>query len=368
MADAAALPIALDAMGGDNAPREIVRGALLGAARLGVSVALVGRRADVEREIAAAVGDASLAKAAGGDAASLASARTRLSIVEADEVIAMDEHPAAAVRAKKGASVVVACAMVAEGRARAVVSAGNSGAVLAAALFTVKRLRGVARPAIGTSLPRADGLSTFVVDVGANADCKPEWLAQFGVMGSVYAQAMMGVRGPRVGLLSNGEEPGKGSALVQAASPLLEAAPIRFIGNVEGKDLFRDVCDVAVTDGFTGNIALKTAEGIGEFLFSAISAEARKSLQGKVGGLLLKPKLRPIRDRADYRSTGGALLLGVDGEVVIAHGRSDAEAIVSALRVARDAADRDVHTIIGREIAAVAATTPAESTEEAVTP
>ena len=335
----ASLPIALDAMGGDNAPREIVRGALLGAARLGVDVALVGRRADVERELSAA--------------SDVGEARVRISVVDAAEVIGMDEHPAAAVRAKKGASVVVACGMVAEGRARAVVSAGNSGAVLAAALFTVKRLRGVARPAIGTSLPRADGLSTFVLDVGANADCKPEWLAQFGVMGSVYAQAMMGVRGPRVGLLSNGEEPGKGSALVQAASPLLEAAPIRFVGNVEGKDLFRDVCDVAVTDGFTGNIALKTAEGIGEFLFSAISAEARKSLQGKVGGLLLKPKLRPIRDRADYRSTGGALLLGVDGEVVIAHGRSDAEAIVSALRVARDAADREVHTVIGREIAAV---------------
>ncbi len=346
------LPIALDAMGGDHAPREIVRGALLGAARLGVDVALVGRWAEVERELRDAMGDAALARAA-GDAAGLAAARARLSIVDAASVIGMDEHPAAAVRAKKDASVVVACELVASGRARAAVSAGNSGAVLAAALFHVRRLRGVARPAIGTSLPRADGLSTFVVDVGANADCKPEWLAQFGVMGSVYAQAMMGVTSPRVGLLSNGEEPGKGSALVQAASPLLAAAPIRFVGNVEGKDLFRDACDVAVTDGFTGNIALKTAEGIGEFLFSAISVEARKSLQGKIGGALLKPKLRPIRDRADYRSTGGALLLGVDGEVVIAHGRSDAEAIVSALRVARDAADREIHSVIGREIAAV---------------
>jgi glycerol-3-phosphate acyltransferase PlsX len=327
---------------------------LLGASRLGVDVALVGRADDVSRELAAAVG---------ADAA-LAGARSRVSVVDAAEVIEMDEHPAAAVRAKKGASVVVACSLVAEGRARAVVSAGNSGAVLAAALFSVKRLRGVARPAIGTSLPRADGLSTFVLDVGANADCKPEWLAQFGVMGSVYAQAMMNVTSPRVGLLSNGEEPGKGSALVQAASPLLAAAPIRFVGNVEGKDLFRDVCDVAVTDGFTGNITLKTAEGIGEFLFSAISSEARKSLQGKIGGALLKPKLRPIRDRADYRSTGGALLLGVDGEVVIAHGRSDAEAIVSALRVADVAARRDVHSTIGAAIAA----TPAESIEEPVTP
>lgn len=348
------LPIALDAMGGDHAPREIVRGALLGAARLGVRVALVGIGEAVEREIAAAVAD-------GVDA----SARDRVEVVHAGEVIAMDEHPAAAVRSKKDASVVVACAMVAGGRARAAVSAGNSGAVLAAALFHVKRLRGVARPAIGTALPRSDGATTFVVDVGANADCRPEWLAQFGVMGSVYAREMMGVSSPRVGLLSNGEEPGKGSQLVQAASPLLAAAPIRFVGNVEGKDLFRDVCDVAVTDGFTGNIALKTAEGVGEFLFSAISVEARKSLQGKVGGLLLKPKLRPIRDRADYRATGGALLLGVDGEVVIAHGRSDAEAVVSALRVAKAAADRDVHSLIARD---VVATDAGITSEETVSP
>jgi phosphate acyltransferase len=340
------LPIALDAMGGDNAPREMVRGALLGAARLGVSVALVGQSEVIESQLAAA------------EAA--ADARARITVVEAREVIAMDEHPAAAVRAKKDASVVVACEMVASGRARAMVSAGNSGAVLAAALFHVKRLRGVARPAIGTTLPRADGASTFVLDVGANADCKPEWLAQFGVMGSVYAEAMMGVSSPRVGLLSNGEEPGKGSALVQAATPLLAAAPIRFVGNVEGKDLFRDVCDVVVTDGFTGNVALKTAEGIGEFLFSAISTEARKSLQGKVGGALLKPKLRPIRDRADYRSTGGALLLGVAGEVVIAHGRSDAEAVVSALRVAATAAERNVHGVIGARIGSTGITEESE--------
>lgn len=351
MADAAAMPIALDAMGGDNAPREIVRGALLSASRLGVPIALVGRREAIERELAAA--------------SDLSDGRRLMSIVEAGSVIEMDEHPANAVRAKKDASVVVACGLVASGDARAVVSAGNSGAVLAAALFHVKRLRGIARPAIGTSLPRADGASTFVLDVGANADCRPEWLAQFGVMGSVYAQAMMGVASPRVGLLSNGEEPGKGSALVQAASPLLAAAPIDFIGNVEGKDLFRDVCDVAVTDGFTGNITLKTAEGIAEFLFSAISAEARKSLQGKIGGALLKPKLRPIRDRADYRNTGGALLLGVAGEVVIAHGRSDAEAIVSALRVAASAAGRAVHSTIAN---AIASTAPAEAIEEAVTP
>ena len=339
---AADLPIAVDAMGGDNAPGEIVRGALLAVSRLGVRVVLVGRPDDVERALASAHGAVPAGQVAG------------VEVVAADEVIAMDEHPAAAVRAKKNASVVVACSLVASGRASAVVSAGNSGAVLAAALFHVGRLRGVARPAIGTTLPCSDGSSCFLLDVGANTDCKPEWLAQFGVMGSVYAESMMGVASPRVGLLSNGEEPGKGSSLVQAASPLLASAPIQFVGNVEGKDLFRHACDVAVTDGFTGNIALKTAEGVGEFLLSAISVEARKSVQGMIGGALLKPKLRPIRDRVDYRATGGALLLGVNGEVVIAHGRSDAEAIVSAVRVARDAVAHDVHSVIGSRISALA--------------
>ena len=183
-------------------------------------------------------------------------------------------------------------------------------------------------------------------------------------MGSVFAKRMLGVSEPRVALLSNGEEPGKGSQLVQAAFPLLQSAPVQFTGNVEGRELFAGACDVAVCDGFTGNVVLKTAEGVGEFLLGAISEQARKSLQGMLGGALLKPKLRPIRDRVDYRKTGGALLLGVDGEVVIAHGRSDAEAIVNAIRVARDAAARDVHGTITRELGGVAP--PAEE-ETAVT-
>jgi glycerol-3-phosphate acyltransferase PlsX len=334
------LPIALDAMGGDNAPREVVRGAAMAVRQLGVRVALVGRRDDIERELAALPADS-------GDA------RASLEIVDASQVVAMDEHPAQAVRAKKDSSVVVACRLVADGRARAAVSAGNSGAVLAAALFAVKRIRGIARPAIGTNLPTHSG-SCFVLDVGANTDCRPEWLAQFALMGSVYAQTMMGVTSPSVALLSNGEEEGKGSELVKAAMPLLRAAPVRFIGNVEGKDIFGGAADVVVTDGFTGNIALKMAEGVAEFLFTSISTQARASLTGKIGGLLLKPKLRPIRDRVDYRKTGGALLLGVAGEVVIAHGRSDAVAIMNALRVADAAAQHDVHGTIARELGSLA--------------
>ncbi|HET9052250.1 MAG TPA: phosphate acyltransferase PlsX [Candidatus Dormibacteraeota bacterium] len=334
------LPIALDAMGGDHAPAETVRGAALAARDLGVSVALVGRRADVERELSRLPED-------------LAAHRSRLSVIEATEVIAMDEHPAQAVRARKDASIVVACRAVADGRARAAVSAGNSGAVLASALFTAGRVRGVSRPAIGGLIPTATERMSFVLDIGANTDCRPEWLAQFAVMGSVYAVEMMSIREPRVALLSNGEERGKGSELVQAATPLLEAAPVNFRGNVEGKDLFRGTVDVIVCDGFAGNVALKVAEGTAEFLLTSISTIARQSLQGKLGGLLLKPRLRPIRDKVDYRKTGGALLLGIDGEVVVAHGRSDAEAVMNAIRVADSAARRDVSGVIASRLAAM---------------
>jgi glycerol-3-phosphate acyltransferase PlsX len=332
------LPIAVDAMGGDHAPAEIVRGALRAVNEHGISVTLVGRAEAVEAELRAA------GAATGGS----------ISILDAREVIDMDEHPANAVRAKRDSSLVTACARVASGDARAVVSAGNSGAMLAAALFTIKRIPGIARPAIGASFP-SDAGQTFILDVGANTDCKPEWLAQFAVMGDVYARTMLGIERPRIALLSNGEEAEKGSELVQASYPLLAALPIHFIGNVEGKDLFRGGCDVVVTDGFTGNVVLKVAEGIGEFLFASIAREARKTVGGKVGGALLKPKLRPLRDRVDYRKTGGALLLGVAGEVVIAHGRSDAEATMNAIRVAAHAADQGVSNVIAGAIR-----TPAE--------
>ncbi len=323
------LPIAVDAMGGDHAPTEIVRGALRACKELGIAVTLVGRREVVDAELRAAT----------------PTVPDGITVVDAREVIEMHEHPANAVRAKRDSSLVSSCALVAGGQAGAVVSAGNSGAMLAAALFTIKRIAGIARPAIGASFP-SDAGQTFILDVGANTDCKPEWLAQFAIMGDVYARTMLGIDHPRVGLLSNGEESEKGSELVQAAHPLIAALPIQFVGNVEGKDVFRGGCDVVVTDGFTGNVVLKVAEGIGEFLFASIAREARKSIGGKVGGALLRPKLRPLRDRIDYRKTGGALLLGVAGEVVIAHGRSDAEATMNAIRVAARAAEQGVSNVI----------------------
>ncbi|MBV8529165.1 MAG: phosphate acyltransferase PlsX [Candidatus Dormibacteraeota bacterium] len=316
--------IAVDAMGGDHAPEQIVRGAIRATRELGVAVTLVGKRDAIEPLLRGA-------PAGTGD----------IEIVDAGQVVDMGEHPANAVRSKPDSSVVRACKMVADGQAAAAVSAGNSGATLAAALLRVKRIPGVARPAIGTSFPTRTG-HCFMLDVGANSDSKPEWLAQFAVMGDIYAQSMLGIEEPRVGLLSNGEEAEKGSELVRATRPLLEALPLRFAGNVEGKDIFRGQVDVVVTDGFTGNIALKMAEGVGEFLFASISRAARSTRMGTLGGALLKPSLRPLRDTMDYRKTGGALMLGVNGEVVIAHGRSDAEAIVNAIRVAAEAVARDI--------------------------
>ena len=316
--------IALDAMGGDNAPEQVVRGAVRAARELGVSITLVGRGDAIERILR------SMPPPAHG-----------IEVVDVPDVVAMDDHPATAVRAKPDSSIVRACDLVAAGQAAAAVSAGNSGATLAAALLRIKRIKGIARPAIGTSFPSKSG-RVFMLDVGANSDSKPEWLAQFAVMGDIYARTMLAVAEPRVGLLSNGEEAEKGSELVRATRPLIESLPLRFVGNVEGKDIFRGRVDVVVTDGFTGNIALKMAEGVGEFLFASLSRAARSSRMSMVGGALLKPKLQPLRDTMDYRKTGGALLLGVAGEVVIAHGRSDAEAIVNAVRVAAEAVARDV--------------------------
>ena len=245
-------------MGGDNAPGEIVAGALQAlASDPDIEVALVGRPEAIDQALATA-------------------GRDRLSVVAATEVVEMDEHPANAVRSKKDASINVATRLVADGKADAVVSAGNSGGIMAAAVFGLRRIKGLERPAIGTLLPSKTG-QTFLLDAGANTDVKPSYLAQFALLGDAYARKLMGIASPRVGLLSNGEEEGKGNALVVEAHELLKALPINFIGNVEGKELFSGGVDVVVTDGFTGNIVLKTIEGVAEFLFTTIRDEVKKS-------------------------------------------------------------------------------------------
>ena len=307
--------IAVDAMGGDHAPAEIVKGAAEAAQELGVDISVVGLPHIVQP---------------------LLDNHHRLQLVPCTQVIAMDEHPAQAVRNKPDSSMSVCARLCKEGRADGWTSAGNSGAVMAAALFIQGRIRGVERPALGSIVPTQDGFAYFL-DVGANVDSKPEYLAQFAAMGVVYAREMLGRPQPRVGLLSNGEEEGKGDELVRETTKRLKGSLPGFVGNVEPKDVFAARADVVVADGFVGNVAIKMAEATADFLFRSLRDEIPRTLTGKVGGALIRPRVRRIRDRIDWREFGGAPLLGIDGVAVVAHGRSDARAMKNAVRVTRDA-------------------------------
>ena len=327
-------------MGGDFAPDQVVAGGVAAHRELGVDVIFVGQQEKV---------DAALKAAGAGNWAE---------IVDAPEVIGMDEHPANAVRTKKNSSIVRACTMVEDGRVGGFVSAGNSGAVMAAALFGLRRIAGVERPAIGAIIPTATG-RCLLLDAGANADARPEYLVQFAQLGTIYAERLLSIAQPTVGLLSNGEEAGKGNQLVQATEPLLRAqAGINFIGNVEGNDLFKGKADVIVCDGFTGNVLVKTAEGAAELLFRSIRDAIKGDPVASVGGMLLRPKLQALRRRVDWRELGGWLLVGVNGVAVIAHGRSDARAIRSAIRVAKDAVDRQVIATFATAFASSAPVAP----------
>lgn len=319
------MKIALDAIGGDFAPDQVVAGGVAAQRELGVDVIFVGPRDQVEKALQAA--------GAGKWAV----------LEDAPEVIAMDEHPAQAVRAKRASSIVRGVQMVADGRANAFVSAGNSGAVMAAALFGLQRIRGIDRPALITPLPTSTGKNCYLLDVGANTDPRPEHLLQFALMGSLYVERVMGIPKPRVGLLSIGEEPEKGNQLIRETEPLFrQSAALNFIGNVEGKDIFRGKADVIVTDAFSGNVLIKTAEGVAEFLFRSIRDALRADPLSALGGILARHRLLTIRKRADWREFGGAPLLGVRGVAVVAHGRSDARAVRSSIRVARDAVAQNI--------------------------
>lgn len=320
--------IAVDAMGGDHAPAEIVKGAGLAAQEYGIDISIVGLPNQVQP---------------------LLDNHPRLQLVPCTQVIAMDEHPAQAVRAKPDSSMNVCARLVKEGRADGWTSAGNSGAVMAAALFIQGRIRGVERPALGSIVPTRDGFAYFL-DVGANVDSKPEYMTQFAAMGSVYARQMLGRADPRVALLSNGEEEGKGDERVRETTRRLRGTMQGFIGNVEPKDIFAARADVVVADGFVGNVAIKMAEATAEFLFRALRDEIPKTFTGKVGGALIRPRVREIRDRIDWREFGGAPLLGIDGVAVVAHGRSDARAIKNAIRVTRDAVANELVGKIRAEV------------------
>ena len=312
--------IAVDAMGGDFAPKEIVRGAVDAAKKYDCEIVLIGDEEQIRAELH------------GADPAAL-----HISIVHASEMIGMNEHPAEAVRSKKDSSVVVATRLVKEGSCDAVFSAGSTGAAVAAAQLILHRIRGVGRPSIATPMPTPDGV-TLMLDSGANVDSKPEHLVQSAVMGSLYAQHVFGIEHPRVGLLNIGEEETKGNEQAKETYPMLKAEPnIRFCGNAEGRDVPKGNFDVVICDGFVGNVVLKFAEGLAKTILGLIREEIRGAgLMAKLGALLLMPTLRRLGKRLDVREYGGAPLLGVNGYCVIGHGSSDAKSVASAIGVTVD--------------------------------
>jgi len=309
--------VAVDAMGGDEAPGPVVAGALQAARRRGVGVQLVGLGSLIEAEIERHGGAAGLA----------------VSVVEAPDTITMDEAPLAALRRKPGASIRVAAAQVARGDAAALFSAGHTGATFLAAHAAFGVLPGVDRPALAVTVPTRAG-AAILLDAGANADCRPEHLFQFAVMGAAYARIALSLERPRVGLLSIGEEPGKGNDLIREAHTLLLRAPVEFIGNIEAREFFSGRADVIVCDGFTGNIALKVGEGLVEAAEAMLREELGAELVSQIGGLLTRRAFARFKQRVDYAESGGAPLLGVNGVAVIGHGRSSAQAVENGVVLA----------------------------------
>ena len=326
------IKIAVDGFGGDFAPEQIVAGCLLAASEDQIPIILTGDQQDLAPMIAGKPGS------------------NLIEIIHAPDRIGMEEAPIDAVRTKKDSSLNAAARLVKEGKALGMVSAGNTGACMASALFTIGRIKGIERPAITTLMPTVKGVC-LMVDVGANVDCRPSQLAQFAHMGSIYAERVLGRPDPRVGLLNIGEEPSKGNDAAQKAYQLLSNAKINFIGNVEGRDISGGTVDVVVCDGFVGNIVLKFGEGLGTGLFTMLKQELTASWPRKLAALALRPGFDKIKKKMDYAEYGGAPLLGVKGTVIIAHGSSNAKAIHNAIRVAREAAASQVVESIAELIA-----------------
>lgn len=326
------LPIAVDAMGGDNAPAEIVAGAIRARDELNVPILLVGCPDEI------------------GDT-------DGIEVFEASEVIPMSADPGSSVRTMKDSSLVRAAEAVRDERASAMVSAGNTGATMASALLRTGRIKGVSRPAIATPIPHPSGSYTVLLDAGANAECQAEWLVQFAQMGAVFSRQRFGVAEPRVGLLSIGEEPSKGTPLVKETHALLaDGAWIgdtgaTFIGNVEGRDLMADEADVVVTDGFTGNVALKSLEGALKTLVGAVLGSFDANDETRSASEVLMPALAPLYAKLDPDTTGGAMLLGTKGVCVISHGSSSADAMVNAISVAKEMVEAEVVAHIGAAVA-----------------
>jgi glycerol-3-phosphate acyltransferase PlsX len=325
--------IAVDAMGGDVGPTVTVEGAVAAAREYKVEVVLVGDKATVERELAR------------HDAA-----RLPVTVRHASQVVSMDESPSQALRRKRDSSLRIAAELVRDGEAGAFVSAGNTGAAMAIAMFTLGVLPGVDRPAIAVVLPNLKG-RTILLDVGANVDPKPKHLVQYAVMGQLYARDILGIASPRVGLLSVGEEEGKGNELVREVFKTLEGMPLNFAGNVEGRDLYNGSVDVVVTDGFTGNVALKISESLADMIVHLIREELTSTPIAKLGALLVRPAFRRFWKRVDYNELGGAPLLGINGACIISHGASPPRAVKNAIRVASEWLRSDVNAHIRAAIA-----------------
>src|SRR5712692_2641087 len=327
--------IALDAMGSDRAPKPEIEGAIQAARHYGVRVVLVGREAAIRAELARYPAAAGLP----------------LEIAPASEVITMDDKAAQAVRAKRDSSIRVGLRLVRDRRAAGFVTAGNTGAAMATAKMVLGGLPGVDRPALAAVFPTAVGTVAILLDVGANVDCKPQNLEQFAVMGEIYFRSMFGTRRPRVGLLSIGEEEGKGNELTREAFQLLKQLPLNFIGNVEGRDIYSGKVDVIVADGFVGNVALKTSEGVVNLVRATLKETLRATITRQVGFLLSRSAFSDFKKRLDHTEYGGAPLLGVKGACFITHGSTKVNAIKNSIRLASEFVERDINRKIESELA-----------------
>ncbi|UNK16751.1 phosphate acyltransferase PlsX [Paenibacillus sp. N3/727] len=323
--------VAIDAMGGDNAPQSTVEGAVAAAQEWkDTEIILVGDQGRMEPF--------------------LKERPSNLILRHASEIIEAEDEPVKAVRRKKDASMVVAGRMIREGEAEAMISAGNTGALMTTGLLVVGRMQGIERPALAPMIPTLDGKGVLALDLGANMDSKPEHLQQYALMGSLYREKVHGVSKPRVGLLNVGTEPGKGNELTKHAYPLLEQLPIHFVGNVEARDVMNGVCDVLVCDGFAGNILLKSIEGTAGALFSLLKEQFSQSLKTKLAAAMMMPQLKNLKSVMDYKEHGGAPLLGLSGLVVKSHGSADGNAIKNAVRQARVAMQNRLVESISNEI------------------
>jgi glycerol-3-phosphate acyltransferase PlsX len=329
--------IAVDAMGGDHAPKAEVDGAIRAASSLGVKVILVGLEQVVRRELANHVGWRELP----------------IEVLHASEVVTMEDSAARAVRTKRDSSMRVASRLVRDGAAQGFVSAGNTGAVMATAKMVQGVVRGVDRPALAGIFPTAAGKPVVVIDVGANVDCPPRQLAQFAVMGDIYSRVILRRKDPKVGLLSIGEEEHKGNELTRSVTPLLKCLPLNFAGNVEGRDIYSGATDVIVCDGFIGNVALKVSEGLVDLLKQMLQESLEATITRKMGYLLSRAAFTDFKKRVDYSEYGGAPLLGVKGVCIICHGRSNANAIKNAIRVAAEFSSENINGRIEDELQGV---------------